>query len=63
MPIVIVEFFEGRTTEQKIRLAKAITDAMVEIAGAKAENVTIIFHDLPKTNIAKAGVLGSEQKK
>lgn len=44
-------------------MAKAITDVMIEIAGAKAENVTIIFHDLPKTNIAKAGVLGSEQKK
>ncbi|MBS7643007.1 tautomerase family protein [Candidatus Bathyarchaeota archaeon] len=63
MPIVIVEFFEGRTSEQKARLAKAITDAMVEIAGAKAENVTVIFHDLPKTNLAKAGVLASEQKR
>jgi 4-oxalocrotonate tautomerase len=63
MPIVIVEFFEGRTSEQKARLAKAITDAMVEIAGAKAENVTVIFHDLPKTNVAKAGVLASEQTK
>ena len=35
MPFVIVEMWEGRTVEQKRRLAKAITDAMVEHAGCK----------------------------
>ena len=31
MPTIEVKWFEGRSTEQKAKLAKAITDAVVEI--------------------------------
>ena len=30
MPFVVVEWWEGRTVEQKRKLVKAITDAMIE---------------------------------
>jgi hypothetical protein len=34
MPLVQITMLEGRTAEQKRKLAKRITDAMVEEAGA-----------------------------
>lgn len=33
MPVVRIDFFEGRTPEQKKRLAEAITQDFVEILG------------------------------
>lgn len=57
MPFVNVQMVEGRTVEQKAKLARAITSAFVEYADAKPEAVTVIFSDIPKTNIAKAGKL------
>lgn len=57
MPIVTVTALKGRTVDQKRKLAKAITDALVEVYDAKAENVTVIIHDKEKEDLAKAGVL------
>ena len=61
MPIVRVEMWEGRTVEQKRELAKAITEDMVKIAGAKPEAVVVIFEDVPKHNWATGGVLWSDR--
>lgn len=60
MPIVRVEMWPGRTTEQKAQLAKAITDAMTEIAGAPPEATTVVFTDILKENWAQAGILASQ---
>jgi 4-oxalocrotonate tautomerase len=62
MPTVIIEMLEGRTVEQKALLAKKITDVIVEIFGSSSEAVTVIYHELPKTNLAKGGALFSERK-
>jgi 4-oxalocrotonate tautomerase len=62
MPFVIVEMWEGRTTDQKSRLVKAITDAMVEHADCKPDHLHVVIHDVPKENWGRAGVLGSERK-
>lgn len=62
MPTVIIEMLEGRSYEQKAKLAKKITDAIVEIFGSSPEAVTVIYHELPKANLAKGGVLFSERK-
>ena len=61
MPIVKIELFEGRTKEQKAELAKAITDAVVEIARTTADDTIVIFHDVARENWAKAGTLASER--
>ncbi|MEM2227176.1 MAG: tautomerase family protein [Candidatus Bathyarchaeia archaeon] len=61
MPTVIIELLEGRTEAQKAELAKAITDAMVRILGVRPEAVNIIYHDLPRHNIASAGILFSKR--
>jgi len=48
---------EGRTVEQKRKLAKEITDAIVKIYKIEADRVTVNFFDMPNYNIAKAGKL------
>ena len=60
MPIVTVELLEGRSIEQKKQLVEGITETLVNI-GASREAVRIIIRDIPKCNLARAGVLASEQ--
>lgn len=60
MPILSVEWLEGRTVEQKRELAKRFTDALTQVTGCSADAVTVIFTDHPRTDIAKAGRLMSD---
>jgi 4-oxalocrotonate tautomerase len=54
--------YEGRSIEQKKKLVVAMTDAVVKSLDVKPDAVRIILHDIPKHNIAVAGVLASEKK-
>lgn len=63
MPVVTVEMWAGRTVEQKRRLVRAITDAMIEHADCKPDHLHVIIHDVPKDSWARAGVLGCDEKK
>ena len=47
--------------EQKAALAKAITDAMVDIGKTTPEATIIVFEDVSKDNWAQSGILASEQ--
>jgi 4-oxalocrotonate tautomerase len=62
MPVVIVEMWEGRTIEQKKKLAEGITSSFAQI-GVSPEAVHIIIKDNPKHNWAIGGKLASEQSK
>ncbi len=62
MPIVQIDWVEGRTIEQKRELAEKVTAAVVEAGKCPPEAVTIIIRDQPKTNIAKAGTLMADKK-
>ena len=55
MPVITVEWLEGRTPQQKAQLAKALTTAFVEIAKVPAEQVWIVFHDVKRSDWAMAG--------
>ncbi|MDQ5807530.1 MAG: 4-oxalocrotonate tautomerase family protein [Actinomycetota bacterium] len=46
MPIVEVSLFSGRTPEQKLRAARAISDALVDFADAAPETVHVIYRDV-----------------
>jgi 4-oxalocrotonate tautomerase len=61
MPYVKVEMGEGRTEEQKARLAQAITAAIEEHIGAKPESTYVVFQDVPKQNWAIGGKLLSQK--
>jgi len=60
MPVIYVNMLEGRSRDQKVRLARSITQAFVEIAKAPPEQVTVVFSDYPKENWAVGGKLLSE---
>ena len=63
MPIIRVSMFEGRTDDQKERLAKAIADAMHEIAGSNRDGVNVLFDDVQPKNWYRGGVqLGAAAK-
>ena len=47
MPDVTIDWNAGRTQEQKDKIAKVVTDALVEIGKAPRENVKITFKDNP----------------
>lgn len=61
MPVVRVDLWEGRTEEEKDRLIKGITRAFVEM-GMKAEWVTVIVYDVPKSNWGMGGKQASKIK-
>jgi 4-oxalocrotonate tautomerase family enzyme len=62
MPFVIVEMWKGRTVDQKRKLVRAITDAMIEHAGCKPDHLHVVIHDTEKDSWARAGVLGIDEE-
>lgn len=57
MPIITVEWIEGRTQQQKDALAVAITQAFVEVAKVQNDQVWIVFRDVKRSDWAMAGKL------
>jgi len=60
MPIIHVEMFSGRTQAQKRELARAITEAVCNIAQTTPEATIVIFQDIERENWAQSGRLVSE---
>lgn len=63
MPFVHVVMAEGRSKEQKEKLARRLTDDIVEILETKEESVHIAFHELSKDNFSWRGLLLSQKPK
>lgn len=61
MPTYRIELFEGRSVEQKRKLAEEITRVTTEVLGSALESVDIIITDVPRHNWATGGKLWSEQ--
>lgn len=57
MPIVQIDFFEGRTVEQKRALVEKVTKAIVESVDCPESAVSIIIREMKKENYALAGKL------
>lgn len=62
MPMVTVEWLEGRTTQQKRALAEAMTAAFVDIVKVPKDQVWIVFRDVKRTDWAMSGKLLSRGK-
>ncbi|MBM3935481.1 MAG: 4-oxalocrotonate tautomerase [SAR202 cluster bacterium] len=62
MPVVTVDWIEGRSKEQKQQITKAITDALVNIGKARVEGVTIVFNDHSREHWASGGQLLADKK-
>jgi 4-oxalocrotonate tautomerase len=63
MPHVQIIWVEGRTPEQKRKIAERVTNVLIEDGKAKRENIHVSFHDVPSTNYSEAGVLVVDQKR
>jgi len=62
MPYVNITWLEGRTVDQKRKVAQRVTQVLMEEAGAKSESTHIVFVDLPTTNFATAGVTVADKR-
>lgn len=61
MPTLRVELMEGRTLEQKKALVQALTKAVVDTLGSKAESVDILLYDIKRHDWATGGELWSDK--
>ncbi len=59
VPVVEVNMWEGRSAAQKETLIQGITRAFSEI-GVAPDHLTIIIHDIPKTNWGTRGQQASK---
>jgi 4-oxalocrotonate tautomerase len=55
MPIITIEWYEGRSPEQKKEVAEKLTDLMVDVGKTQREHVWIRFVDSPKSEWAMGG--------
>jgi 4-oxalocrotonate tautomerase len=62
MPDVHITWLEGRTVEQKRKVAQRITQVLMEEADAKSESTHIVFVDVPTTNFAAGGITVADKK-
>ena len=62
MPNITIQWYTGRTDEQRRQLVKAITEAMVKIGKTTADQVQIVFQDIERSNWGVNGKLASDSK-
>lgn len=55
MPIIRVSFLEGRSRQQKVAAAEALTAVLVEHFSSKPEDVTVIYDEKAHEDWAVAG--------
>ena len=61
MPIVTINWIDGKTDDVKRKVAKGFTDVLQREAGSPPDSVSIIFQDMKKSDFAKAGTLFSDK--
>nr|WP_320132065.1 2-hydroxymuconate tautomerase [uncultured Holophaga sp.] len=62
MPIVQISLLEGRTADQKRKVAADVTEAIMKHMGAPADAVRVIFQDMAPVDYAVGGVLHMDKK-
>jgi len=60
VPNITIQWYAGRTQQQKREIVAAITDAMVKIGKTTADQVHIVFQDVEKSDWGTSGRLGSD---
>jgi 4-oxalocrotonate tautomerase family enzyme len=56
MPVITIDWYEGRSDDVKRELAEKLTDLMVDVGQATRDSVWIRFVDSPKKDWAIGGV-------
>lgn len=60
MPNITIQWYVGRTDQQKREITAAITEAMVKIGKTTPDQVLIVFQDVEKSNWGVSGKLASD---
>lgn len=60
MPRVYVEWVAGRGDAQRQELARRITEAVMDVARVRSDQVQIVFREYPATHYFRGGVPWSE---
>jgi 4-oxalocrotonate tautomerase len=60
MPNVTIQWYAGRTDQQKREIVVAVTEALVKIGKTTPEQCHIVFQDVEKTNWGVNGKLASD---
>jgi len=55
MPIVTIEWFDGRTPEQKKEIAEKVTDLLEDVGKSQRDHIWIRYVDSPKSEWAIGG--------
>lgn len=55
MPIANIQMMEGRTAEQKDKLIRKVTDAIMESLDAPEANVRVLINEIPKQHFGIGG--------
>jgi 4-oxalocrotonate tautomerase len=63
MPMVQITMLQGRTADQKRKIARRVTDALVEEAGARREGIIIAFPEVSKESYSSGGDLMIDKTK
>ena len=63
MPYVLVQSIEGRTPEQKRKVAADITESMVENFGCPSDAIYVVFEDVAATDWVVGGVTVAELRR
>ena len=61
MPDIVVYMKEGRTVDQKRKLVRSLTDAVVNSLGVREDMVEVVIVDQPGHNFARGGTLLSDK--
>jgi 4-oxalocrotonate tautomerase len=60
VPNITIQWYAGRTDQQRREIVKAITDVMVNIGKTTADQVHIVFQDVEKSHWGYNGRLASD---
>jgi 4-oxalocrotonate tautomerase len=60
MPNITIQWYAGRTHDQKRQIVAAITEAMVKIGKTTPDQVHIVFQDVERSNWGVSGQLASD---
>ena len=60
MPNITIQWYAGRTDQQKREIVAAITEAMVTIGKTTADQVHIVFQDVERSDWGVKGKLASD---
>jgi len=61
MPLIEISYLEPRSEEQREKLAKAITDTVLDIFKVPKEAVWIMFSEMPQSHFSKGGILWNKR--